>query len=286
MQDGSWSRRSALALGGAGWLAAATGASAHDGRPGHSHQAGGPLRFASPLAQMLAVIRVTGDLAGTATPWWYTGYIYGMRPGEEPRKLVRFEGCEIYRFFRQAEGRFLQRARTTTFFHDLASGKVLERWTNPYTGATVDVGTNLLGDGGRMVWEDGRLEPQFRTPDGRALPSGGPQPLSVSWTPYGDRVWMRHDRVYPPGLPQPIGESSAMLVQRADLDNGKLTAVPALFSSTYIARWLGWMGMKDQPGHTIWHADGVKLRDVEALPEEYLERVRRLHPRQLAVTLD
>ncbi len=76
-----------------------------------------------------------------------------------------------------------------------------------------------------------------------------------------------------------------MLVERRDLENRRLKSVPALFSSTYMAPWLGWMGMQGQPGHTIWHADGIKLASVEELPEAYLERIRRLHPGQLEVSL-
>ena len=40
-------------------------------------------------------------------------------------------------------------------------------------------------------------------------------------------------------------------------------------------------GTAEQPGHTIWHADGLKLSRVEELPSAFLDRVRRLHPQQL-----
>jgi hypothetical protein len=245
-----------------------------------------PVTFTDARTERLAVMRVSGASDDRKIPWWYTGYIYGMRPGEQPRKLVRFEGCEIYRFFAQPDGTVAQTARTTSFFQDIESGAVLERWNNPYTGVTVDVRANLLGgSGGRVVWSDAGLDPQYRTPGGQPIPSGGPQPLRVTWTPYGKWVWMRQDRVYPPGVPPPIGECSAMLVERRDLQNRRLKAIPALFSSTYFAPWLGWMGMQGQPGHTIWHADGVKLAGIDELPAAFLERIRRLHPGQLEVSL-
>jgi len=72
-----------------------------------------------------------------------------------------------------------------------------------------------------------------------------------------------------------------MLFERQHIANTRLTAIPGLFSSTYVAPWLGWMGMTGQPGHTIWNADGLKLSRVEELPLAFLDRVRRLHPQQL-----
>jgi hypothetical protein len=268
----------------------ALGALAAPSAPGATSAEGaapGPaVRFASPRAEREAVIRVTASLRDVLSPWWYTGVVYGLRPGEQPRKLVRFEGCEIYRFVPQGDGVHFQTARTSSFFKDLDTGEVLERWTNPYTGKVVGVRANLLGGtGSKMVWSDAGLEPQFRRANGEALPSGGPQPLRVTWTPYGKWVWMRHDRVYPPGRPPPAGESSAMLVERRDLDDAQRPSAPALFSSTYMAPWLSWMDMAGQAGHTIWHADGLKLDRIDDMPAAFLDRLRRLHPGQLEVTL-
>jgi hypothetical protein len=241
-------------------------------------------RFASAREEMRAVIRVQGDLTGRAAPWWYTGYIYGMRPGEAPRKLVRFEGCEINVFAPQPDGSFVQTGRTTTFFQDPDSGAFLEQWDNPYTGERVAVRANILGGrGGRSIWSDAGIEPRFGM-GGEAAGQAAvePQKLHVRWTVYGSWVWMRHDRVYPPGLPQPLAESSSSLVARRDLLERRSSSAPALFSSTYMAPWPAWMLMQGQPGHVIWHADGLKLRAIEELPAGYLERARRLHPEQLA----
>ena len=278
MHSKVWSRRellSAAAVLGVALPSAPAGAKASRGV--------GPIRFADRRAEMLAMIRVQADVAGRIAPWWYTGYIYGMRPGEQPRKLVRFEGSEINLFTPQADGTFVQTGRTTSFFSDIDSEQVLESWVNPYTGATVAVRANLLGGAGRAVWSEAGIDPQFgpAIAAGGAAPTSSPQPLHITWTRYGSRIWVRHDRAYPPGMPAPIGESSTSLIERRDLDNHRLTSIPALFASTYMAPWPTWMGMQGQPGHVIWHADGLKLDRIEDLPAPYLDRLRRLHPQQL-----
>lgn len=243
------------------------------------------LEFPTRREAMLKLIAVLGDLNGRQAPWWYTGYIYGLRPGEEPRKLVRFEGTEINLFTPGAGGTFSQTARTTTFFSDPESEQILDTWINPYNGKSQVVKANLLGGGGRLLWSDEGLLPQFGASAlGGASSALKPTPLSVRFVSYDRWVWVRNDRVYPPGLPQPLGESSTTLVQLRDLQNRRLSNIPGTFSSTYMARWPTWMGMQGEAGHVIWHADGIKLRTTDDLPAAFLDRVRRLHPKQLIVT--
>ena len=253
---------------------------------------GPAVSFASARDQMETIIRLHGNLDAVAAPWWYTGCIYGMRPGEAPLKLVRFEGCEINLFTPQSDASYKQTGRTTSFFRDLDSGEFLERWTNPYTGRVVEVKSNVLGGNGHTIWSDAGVTPQFRLsaagaplPNARpaieSLPNAAAQALHATWTAFGPWIWMRHDRAYPPGLPQPLSESTSVMFERKYLPQRR--SIPAFFSSTYMVGYPAWMDMKDQPGHAIWHADGLKLKSVDELPREYLQRIRRLHPQQLTV---
>ena len=36
--------------------------------------------------------------------------------------------------------------------------------------------------------------------------------------------------------------------------------------------------MPADAGHAVWHASGHKVRDVESLPEEYLEQMFKYRP--------
>jgi hypothetical protein len=62
-----------------------------------------------------------------------------------------------------------------------------------------------------------------------------PEGLVLSWDYWQDTVWMSHDRTYPPGLPQPMGESSVAKARIDDLNDRSLDFVPTSFSSTYFA---------------------------------------------------
>jgi Protein of unknown function (DUF1838) len=238
-----------------------------------------PVTFASSQDALEALVRVMGDTRDQQAPWWYTGTILGVRPGEPPTPLMRFEGAEINFFMRQTDDSFRQSGTTTTFFRDLRNGNVLNEFANPYTGQMNAVRPNKLGGSNSYMW--------WRTNSIQAFFAGFPpadeQPLIVHWTAHRDLVWMRHDRVFPPGMPQPIFEASTSIVRRKDLLNRRLGACPAQFSSTYIAPWPRWMEMGDAPGHVVWHADGLKLQNVAALPTDYLERMRQLYPEQLTV---
>jgi hypothetical protein len=105
--------------------------------------------------------------------------------------------------------------------------------------------------------------------------------LHLTWDYHGELVWMSHDRVYPPGLPQPMGESSVSRAKLADLNDLDRGFVPAGFSSTYFAPFPKWMEMAGQPGHVIWHADGVKLDSVNELPEPFMKRMQARFPERL-----
>jgi hypothetical protein len=234
--------------------------------------------FDDPQAELEAVVRVMGDSAGRQAPWWYTGHIYGVMPGEAPKPLVRFEGAEINLFVRQADSAFRQTGTTTTYYQDISTGEVLQEFMNPYTAARNAVRPNKLGGSGYVVWSRDGVEPVWR-----AFGKLAPKKLAVYWTVFGATVWMRHDRVFPPQMPQPIYEASTSIVSRRDLMNTRKSTCPAQFSSSYVARWPAWMQMGDSPGHVLWHADGLKLEDTDALPAEYLRRVRADFPEQLTV---
>jgi hypothetical protein len=235
------------------------------------------LAFSSPRDNLAALVRVMGDASGKLAPWWYTGTIYGVRPNEAPRPLVRFEGSEINLFVPFGDGAFRQTGSTTTFFQDFYTGAALTEFTNPYSGARNSVRANKLGGSGFVEWSPDGVEPYWGSR------STGKQPLHVSWTTLGDRVWMRHDRVFPAEIPQPIYEASTSRVGKRDLLNKRLASCPAEFSSSYIARWPTWLEMGDSAGHAVWHADGVKLPHIEALPKSYLQRLRAEFPEQLKV---
>jgi hypothetical protein len=47
---------------------------------------------------------------------------------------------------------------------------------------------------------------------------------------------------------------------------------------------MAWLQMQGEPGHVMWHADGLKLASLDELPDAYAERAQRLFPGHLVPT--
>jgi hypothetical protein len=242
------------------------------GGPGHG------LDLADPGDALTAMLRIQGRLDGRDAPWWYFGKIYGVVGEAAPKLLVRYEGLEIMRLTPTGTGEFAATGATTSFFQDPRTKEVLTAFANPYTGKTNTVTPNMIGGTANPVSlysprgvRPGRVEPENWQPDG----------LHLTWDHHEDMVWLSHDRVYPPGLPQPMGESSVARAKVADVNDLDRSFVPASFSSTYFAPWPKWLEMAGQSGHVIWHADGIKLESIDKLPELFRNRMQKLYPERL-----
>lgn len=231
-----------------------------------------------PGAALEAMLRMQGRLDGRDAPWWYFGRIFGVVGEEAPRLLVRFEGLEIMRLTPAGDGEYAATGVTTSFFQDPRTRKTLTSFANPWTGASNAVAPNLIGGTADPVAFYSRRGVR---PARVARGDWGEEGLQLTWDNHGDTVWLSHERVYPPGIPQPMAESSVARAKLADLADPSRAFVPAGFSSTYFAPWPKWMQMQGRPGHVIWHADGVKLESVDQLPVPFLERMRAQFPERL-----
>lgn len=241
-------------------------------------QPGKGLDLANPDDLFTAMLRMQGRTDGRDAPWWYFGRIYGVVGEGAPRLLVRFEGLEIMRLSPCGPGQLAATGVTTSFFQDPQTKAVLTRFSNPYTGRTNTVTPNQIGGTANpfMIYSREGVRPA------RVAPADWKdEGLHLTWDYHGDTVWMSHDRVYPPGLPQPMGECSVARARIDDLHDLSRSFVPAGFSSTYFAPWPAWMEMAGQPGHVIWHADGVKMASVDELPGWFRRRMDEQFPERL-----
>lgn len=262
------------------FLFAATGAFVLGGTALADTVPAGSPDLADPAEALRTLLRMQGRLDGRDAPWWYFGRIYGLVPGAAPIPLVRFEGLEIQLLTPVADGEYAATGVTTSFFLDWQTKQLLETFANPVTGRTNTVKPNMIGGvpGKPAAFysvrgvRPGRVSVADWKPDG----------LRLSFDYYDDAVWVSNDRTYPPGLPQPMGESSVARARRAELFDPALDFVPASFSSTYFAPWPAWMEMQGQPGFVVWHADGLKLPSVAKLPPHFRAWMDKRHPERLA----
>lgn len=224
-----------------------------------------------------AVLRVTGSLREEDVPWWYDGTIFGIVGEQQPRPLVKFEGMELYWVRHLDNGEFELIGNTVTFFRDVESGKMIDKFQNPYTGETNTVKPAVQGGGpGRgFNYSVKGIRP---TPFIDAMPE---RPLILNWSFARDMVWLHNETQYPPGMPPPRAQRQTMFVPLDQFNDRAVKNLPTVFSSTVFMPWLKWMDMGDRPGHVIWHASGAKLESIEQLPSEYRARAESEYPQYM-----
>ncbi len=225
---------------------------------------------------MRAFVKVRASLDGEDSVTWFTGNVHAWMPGGKFGVLFGFEGYNVSRVV-EADGGYDLLTREAVFYLDPRTREILERWTNPYTGAEVDV---------VHVWND-PVNQQFRL-DG---PRG---PWSVPVTSINDDVFFNVDvfLAYPSPLPRAewpdnsqddlyqAAELFQFFCKRADLENTGSESVPSQVSWTRLAPWLPFMAMGDRPGQLVYHCRGAKVEGGYAgLPERIRDYVEARDPR-------
>jgi hypothetical protein len=227
-----------------------------------------------PDNNLRALVRMTASLRPRDVPWWYDGTIYGVVAGENPRPLLKFEGMELYWMQPLPAGAWELTGNTVTFFRDVETGRMIDRFRNPYTGKENVVPAAVQGGGpgrGFNYSVKGIRATKFLD----QLPE---QPLVLDWTCARDAMWLHNTTAYPPGLAPPRLQRQTMFATLSALLDERLDSIPAVFSSTVFMPWLKWMEMGEHPGHLVWHASGAKLSSIDELPQEYRRRAEREFP--------
>mgnify|MGYP001825179320 CR=1 FL=1 len=233
--------------------------------------------LSEPQENLDAVLRVTGSLREEDVPWWYDGTIFGIVGEQQPRPLIRFEGMELYWVRHLDNGEFELIGNTVTFFRHVETGKMIDKFVNPYTGVTNTVKPAVQGGGpGRGFNYSVRgIRP---TPFMDKMPEW---PLVLDWSFARDMVWLHNETQYPPGMPPPRAQRQTMFVPLDKFNDRAVQNLPTVFSSTVFMPWLKWMDMGDRAGHVIWHASGAKLESIEQLPSEYRARAESEYPQYM-----
>ncbi|WP_446830029.1 DUF1838 family protein [Candidatus Foliamicus sp.] len=236
-----------------------------------------PIRLQTPRENLLALIRIQASLREEDVPWWYSGVIYGAQEGQAPRLLFGFQGMEMYWMRHLPGGEFELIGHTVSFLTDAHSGEWLREWRNPYTGGLLQVPAAVQGGGaghGFNYSVKGIRPTQFvdRMPE---------QPPAYRILAGGGRVWLSKETEYPPGMAQPRLQRQTMDASVAEFTDAANPRLNTKFASTVFMPWRAWMEMDNHPGHMIWHAAGLKLESVEALPATYSRRLAAEHPDKL-----
>lgn len=226
-----------------------------------------------PSAEFLR-LRCSLDSSEHKYSWW-TATVYAQVPGEKLKPLLGFEGYNVCRVVKLADGSYQLLTREVSYYKDLKTGKIIEQWDNPYTGKTDDV---------MHVHND---------PVNTPMPPPGKASYPLPWKVMGNDVMVLLDIPldYPNELsPKEFPEESSgeryiasehfgFFAKLADMNNPKLKSVPYVNSWFRTGPWLPWMKMGQRPGGLICSGEGKKLDSFADLPAAVQAYTRKHFPK-------
>ena len=212
---------------------------------------------------------------------WWEGGMYSRVPGEKDRHLFDIQGmnirhCQNFEDARRGHG-FQSFSREIMIHLDPATGQIIDRWRNPWTGEELEV-VHVANDPVNM-----------RAPSYAYDESGKPYQLQLKLV--GDKVMSRS--VYPLFYPSPLGgayqewvggtyqavEIFGNFYERADLfDRRRDTVRQNPLAWSRISAWLPWMKMGSRPGEIYTSTIGGRVDRIDELAEPMRTILRERYP--------
>jgi hypothetical protein len=204
---------------------------------------------------------------------WWEGTLFAQQPDKKAMPLLGFEGYNICRSEKLADGTWRLLTRELTFYRDLATGQIIDEWENPFNGQTVDV-VHVANDPVNTVLNaPGREVPMPWVQAGDTLmltlniPLAYPNPLTPAQFPAESSG------------PMYIGSEHFMFfTPREAMEDAALSQVPVTYGWTRVGPWLPWMKLGTTPGSLLYVAQGNKRASVDELPADIRQRIARHYP--------
>lgn len=287
-------RQAMLSVGAAAGMAAMTRTAQAATRSSRKHAAlAARLPIRDPAFNVHTLGRLEGDLSGKVVYLHRQGRVFGLRPGHGPelddygRLLYKAEGVSVRTSRLREDGAIVDKSRNWLFYRDPVTGEFLSEFTNPYTGETVPVPTFRAGITGGVS-----------TTNGPELAADFPmestvfnQPMLLDWNFMGDHAWIyRHAFTrWREGATSSYRTEMTLdcwVCRLDDVANPRLTHIPSTYSWTSQTEWQSWLRMKDEPGAMLWRHDGVLVRSIAELPQDFVEQCEKVLPGHLSAPLE
>jgi len=266
------SRRSALGMGALAMTAPLLGA----GLAAPAHAQGKKLDLSNRADFLTAVQKMRGALDERICMGYVKGVYYGV-VDQKITPLYGVLGGTFSRYKKNAEGNYDGRTFEVAYFTDWATGQLLEKFKNPYTGETVDVPQTRMGPSNITITADGL---KIAGAEGRGLV------VSHRFLParvVNDDVWIVDESVVatPPDFNGPkfaFNEVTTLQTTLSELNDPKLMQTATHVHFNGVVTWRPWLKMGDRPGHLLGNAAGRRLAKMTDYPREYQEWTAKYHP--------
>ncbi len=252
---------------------------------------GAALDLATPEGNVLAMAKLSATLApGGVKHGWYSGVLMSVVPGEAVRELVGVVGMSSQRLVTEPdEAGYLLLQKECGFFTDLETGRVLDRWRNPFLGEDVEpfhIANPAVNRWIRPVVRDERF---YERAEGTEPPE---RPFVLPWRRAGDRVFLEQRTHFWAANPLDPAvwkrESSGPRIQVSDMMtyNARWSELsdPARPSVDYWGHWVHvrpwqpWMLMGARPGHCLYSCQTGSAATLGDVPGEILAIARERAP--------
>lgn len=271
--------------------AAATPRRIGTGTAGAASLRGPTLDLTTPEGNVTALAKLAADLDLTKTKHgWYEGVLIGTAPGGATRELTGIVGMSSQRLTKLTDRPgWLVLQKEVGFFTDLETGRVLDRWRNPYTNEDVEpfhIANPAVNRPIEPVVRDTRFydtitgsEPKerpfvldWRAAGGRAFV----ETRSHVWAknPLDPAVWVRESA----GPQVQVMDAMSYSVALDELQDAKRTTCSYVGHWTHFRPWQPWMLMGAAPGGCLYSATTGCASSLDGLPPEIVAIVRERAP--------
>jgi len=235
------------------------------------------LDLSKPEDNLKAFVKMRASLdTNEVTVYYWTGRIYSYIDGERGKPLFDLEAMNIA-LIKKVGDDYQMLTREAAVYRDIISGKIIEKWYNPYINDSVDV---------VHVWND----PVNQT---YAL-KGRFGDWGVPYKDQGDgRVCMYSDifLLYPSPLPVkdfPMNSRSdnyqaaelfQFFIDKDQLLSPKTKNIYSEVGWTRFSDFLPWMNMSNKSGNLVYQCRGYKTNGgFETIPKEFRDYILKHKP--------
>lgn len=235
------------------------------------------LDLSKPEDNLKAFVKMRASLdTNEVTLYYWTGRIYSYIEGQRAQPLFDLEAMNIA-IIKKVGNDYQMLTREAAVYRDITTGKIIEKWYNPFIKDSVDV---------VHVWND----PVNQT---YAL-KGRFGDWGVSYKKQGDgRMAMYSDifLLYPSPLPvkdfpensrsdqYQAAELFQFFMDEKQLLNPKTKNIYSEVGWTRISDFLPWMKMSNKPGYLVYQCRGHKTKGgFETVPDDFRNYILKHKP--------
>jgi len=223
--------------------------------------------------RLRAFMKANSTLEKGMSIWHVRGIIYAYSPPQQPLPIMRFKNCEQQWVTPLTPSRFLKHNSLITFYCDYETNEILDEFANPLTGKKNRPKPHISRlKEGQEISRDGIHLNVIR----KAFPEFyRHSQFNVEIDVVEDTITFRGEMKWPPILNRPpSGSVMSNFARFSEVTDPERIWVDAHFGGHVRMSYFPWMEMGTAKGHLLWHTTGYKLRKLESLPGDYLDKAR------------